>query len=77
MATYKYQGSVEVLVIFLDVSHVIFCRLPLVHCIEVKPGIVVLDRLEEYPQSIVEARFTLWSAMQWIRLSDVPLRIYL
>lgn len=53
--TCKYQGSIEVLIVFFDIGHVIFGRLPLVHCVEIEPRIVVLDRLEEYPQSIFEA----------------------
>jgi len=41
--TYENQGSVEVLVILLDVVRVILGRFPLVHRVEIETGVVVLD----------------------------------
>ena len=52
--TYKNQGGIEVLVVFLDVVGVVLCRLPLVHRVEVETSIVVLDGLEERSESILE-----------------------
>ena len=56
-ATYKNQGGIEVFVVLLDVVGVVLCRLPLVHCIEVKTSVLVLDRLKERSESILETTF--------------------
>jgi hypothetical protein len=53
--THEYQGSVEVLVVLLDVVHVIFYCLPLVDGVEVSAGIIGLDGLEERSESVLEA----------------------
>ena len=55
--TYEDQGGVEVLVVLLDVVCIIFGRLLLVHGVEIETSIVVLDGLEECPESILEATF--------------------
>ena len=54
---HENQGGIEVLVVLLDVVGVVLGRLPLVHCVEVKTRIVVLDGLEERSESILEATF--------------------
>ena len=41
--THKYEGGVEVLVIFLYIVDIILGRFPLVHRIKIKPRIIVLD----------------------------------
>jgi hypothetical protein len=53
--THEYQGSVEVLVVLLDVVRVILHRLSLVKGIEVEAGVVGLDGLEERSESILKA----------------------
>jgi len=58
LATHKYQGGIEVLVILLDVVHIILSRLPLVHRVEVEAGIVGLDGLEERSESFLK---TTWA----------------
>jgi len=55
--TYEDQGGVEVLVVLLDVVRIILDRLLLVHRVEIETGVVVLDGLEECPESILEATF--------------------
>jgi len=55
--TYEDQRGVEVFVVLLDIVRVILGRLLLVHRIEIETGVVVLDRLEERPESILEAMF--------------------
>ena len=52
--TYKNQGGIEVLVVLLDIVGVVLGRLPLVHRVEVQTSVVVLDRLEECSESILE-----------------------
>jgi len=54
-AIYKDQSGIEVLVILLDILHVILCCLSLVDGIEIKAGIVALDRRQECAQSILYA----------------------
>jgi len=54
-AAYEYQGSIEVLVVLLDVVGIVLGRLPLVHRVEVDARIVGLDGLEEGSESILEA----------------------
>jgi len=53
--TYENQGGIEILVVLPDIVRVIFSCLFLVRCIEVKTGVVGLDGLKEYPESILEA----------------------
>ena len=53
--THKNQGSVKVFVILLNVVRIVLGRLPLVHRIEIETSIVILDRLEESSESILEA----------------------
>jgi len=53
--TYENKRSVEVLVIFLHVVHIILNRFLLVHRIEVEASVVVFDGLEECSESILEA----------------------
>jgi len=53
--TYENQGGIEVLVILLDVVCIIVDRLLLVDRVEIEAGVVVLDGLEECPESILEA----------------------
>jgi len=53
--TYENEGSVEIFVVFLDVVSVVLGRLLLVHRVEVEASIVVLDRLEERSECILEA----------------------
>ena len=55
--THENQGSVEVLVVLLDIVGIILGGLLLVHRIEIKTGIVVLDGLEEGSESIPETGF--------------------
>ena len=48
----------------LGVVGIVPGHLPLVHCVEVETGIICLDRLEESPESILEATPSQWSAVQ-------------
>lgn len=61
--TGKYQGGIELLVILLDVVCIAFGRLPLVHDVEVKAGIIGLGWLKKSSESTLEAAFGQWSAM--------------
>jgi len=53
-ATHKDQGSVEVLIIFLDIVGVVLGCLLLVYRVEIETGIVVFDGLEECSEGILE-----------------------
>jgi len=52
--TYKNQCSIEVIIILLDIVCVMLGCFPLVHCIEVKMGVIILDRWEELSEGILE-----------------------
>jgi len=54
-AAYEYQSGIEILIVLLDVVGIVPGRFPLVHCVEVKAGIIGLDWLEESSESILEA----------------------
>jgi len=56
-AAYEDQGGVEVLVVLLNIVCVILDRLLLVHGVEIETGVIVLDGLEEYSESILKAMF--------------------
>ena len=73
--TYEDQGGVEVLVVLLDVVCIILDRLPLVHRVEIEAGVVVLDGLEECPESILEATFIQRYVVEAMHISNVPLWI--
>ena len=51
--THKNQCSVEV-IILLDIVCVMLGCFPLVHCIEIKMRIIILDRWEEFSKGILE-----------------------
>ena len=76
-ATHEYQGSIEVLVVLLDVVHIILCRLPLVYCIEIEPGVVSLDGLEECSESVLKTgtRQSAVQAAKCIYTEYLPLRV--
>ena len=52
--THKNQGGVEIVVVLLHVIGVILRRLSFVHCVEIKPGVVILDRLEVHPEGLLD-----------------------
>jgi len=56
--THENQGGVEVLIVLLHGIGVVLRRLSFVHGEEIKPGVIVLDRLKEHPQGILDA---VWS----------------
>ena len=65
--THENQGGVEVLVVLLNIVCIIIGRLLLVHRIEIKAGVVILEGLEERSESISETRFARWSAIRVTR----------
>ena len=67
--TYKYQGCIEVFVVFLDVVRIVLGRLPLVYRVKVNARVACLDRLEERSESILEAASGQRSAI-WARKRD-------
>ena len=62
--THENQGSIEVLVILLDIVHIIFRCLLLVYCIEIETRVVVLEGLEERSEGISETTVIRWSAIR-------------
>ena len=46
--THENQGIVKIFIVLLHVLNVILHRLSLVHGVEIKLGIVILDGLEEH-----------------------------
>lgn len=69
-AAHEYQGGIQVLVILLDVVRIVVSRLPLVHRVEIEPGVVVLDGLEERPEGVFQTAFIRRSAMQAVEFVD-------
>ena len=65
--THKNECGVEVLVMLLDVVHIVFGRLPLVHGVEVDAGVIGLDGLEEGSQSILDATPGQWPTTQTVK----------
>ena len=53
--THEDQGGVEILVVLLHVLGVVFHCLSFVHGVEIKLGVVVLDRLEVHPEGFLDA----------------------
>jgi hypothetical protein len=53
--THENQGGVEILVVLLHGFAVELHCLSLVHVIEIKRGVVVLDRLEVHPEGLLDA----------------------
>jgi hypothetical protein len=56
--------GVEILVVFLHVLGVVLHRLPFVHCVEVKLGVFVLDRLEVHTHGLLDAVAVFGSALR-------------
>ena len=63
-ATHEYQGSVEVLVVLLDIVGIVLGCLLLVYCIEIETGVVILEGLEKRSEGISETTIARWSAMR-------------
>jgi hypothetical protein len=62
--THENQGCVEILVVFLHIFGVIFCRLSFIHGVEIELGVVGLDRLEVHPESVLESVLdAVWSQL--------------
>ena len=55
--THKNQGGIEILIILLHVIGVVLHRLPFVHGIEIKLGVIVLDWLEVHPERCLNANW--------------------
>ena len=62
--THENQGSVEILVVLLDVVGIILGCLLLVYRIEIKAGVVILEGLEKCSEGISETTIARWSAMR-------------
>ena len=58
--THENQGGIEIFIVFLHVVGVVFHRFSFVHGVEIKPGVVVLNWLEEHPQGLLDA---IWSQL--------------
>ena len=58
------QGDVDILVVLPHVFGIVLERLLLVHGVEIKFGIVVLDGLEIHSQSLLDADGGIVSALQ-------------
>ena len=67
--THEDQGGVEILVVLLHVVGIVLRCLSFVHRVEVKPRVIVLDRLEEHPQGLLDAI--------WSRFNGPRNRIYI
>ena len=57
---HENQGGVEVIIVLLDVISIILGHLFLVHCVEIKASVAILDGLEERYKSILEAMLAQW-----------------
>jgi len=55
METHENQGGVEIFIVILHVVCVVLRRLSFVHGEKIKLGVIVLDRLEEHPEGILDA----------------------
>ena len=53
--THENQGGVEILIVLMYVLGIVLRRLSLIHGVEVKLGIIVLDGLEVHPQGLLDA----------------------
>ena len=60
---HENQGGIEVFVVLLDIIGVVFCRLFLVHCVEIETSVIVLNGLEKRPKSILETAVVQWCAV--------------
>jgi len=58
--THENQGGVEIFIVFLQVVGIVFHCFSFVHGEETKPGVVVLDWLEEHPKGFLDA---IWSQL--------------
>jgi hypothetical protein len=58
--THENQGGVEILIVLLHVFGIVLRRLSFVYSVEIEFGVVVLNRLEVHPQSLLDA---VWSQL--------------
>ena len=60
--THKNKGGIEVLIVLPDIFGVVFCRLFLVHCVEIETNVIVLNGFGERPKGILRTEFVQWVA---------------